>query len=66
MSADNLITWSLVKQGMQVVADSLKKETEKQVKQIKDFQQSVAANTTPPLPPPRNQTVNELKTTLMD
>ena len=32
VSADNLITRSLVKQGMQVVADSLKKESKKQAK----------------------------------
>ena len=44
VSVDNLITRSLYKQGMQVVADALKKESEKQEKQIRDFQQFVVVN----------------------
>jgi len=46
------------------VADSLKKKSEKQAKQIHDFQQSIA-NIPPPPPLSRNQTINELKTALM-
>ena len=65
VSADNLITRSLFKQGMKSVAASLKKEGEKQSKQLHEFQQTITVAIPPPPPPPCTQTLNELKTSLM-
>ena len=45
--------------------ESLKKEGEKQSKQVHDFQQSISTIVQPPPPPPHTQIVNELKTALM-
>ena len=47
------------------MAESLKKEGEKQSKQLHEFQQTITAAIPPPPPPPRTQTINELKTALM-
>ena len=50
---------------MHVVAYSLKKHGESQEKLFKDVQQSIANQAPQPPPPPRAQTINELKYALM-